>query len=142
MDKTDEEIAASKIELWTSCSWRRFHFAGPRGGPFAEPIIQRSDNHPDIWFAGGEETGHRMAACWNACAGMVDPETEVAAARAEGFRAGAEAMREAVEREIGKHIIVGVGDDPQARPSEATMTARRICDRIRSLPIPEMTDDR
>ena len=33
-------------ELWTSCSWRRF--CGPRGSMVIEPVIQRSDNHPDL----------------------------------------------------------------------------------------------
>lgn len=74
---TQAEIEAAPIMLATSCSWRRFVFDYPYGGPFAEPITQHPDNHPDIYFAGGECTGHRLAACWNACIGMADPKSEI-----------------------------------------------------------------
>lgn len=55
--------------------------------------------------------------------------------RAEGFRAGAEAMREAAAREASGHIIVSLGTADLVVVDRGT--ARRIYDAIRSLSIPE-----
>ncbi len=41
--------------VWTSCSWRRI---GNREGVLVcEPIVQRGDNHPDLFFRNGGPDG-------------------------------------------------------------------------------------
>jgi len=42
-------------QLWTSCSWRRF--CTPDGMSVCEPVVQRSDGHPDLFFRNGGEDG-------------------------------------------------------------------------------------
>lgn len=39
----------------TSCSWRRI--INERGDPVCVPFVQRSDNHPDLFFANGGDSG-------------------------------------------------------------------------------------
>jgi hypothetical protein len=60
----------------------------------------------------------------------------IASIRAEGFRAGAVAMRNAALREAGSRRIVHI--KPTAKERAITETALAIYDAIRSLDIPEM----
>jgi hypothetical protein len=62
-------IEQRTLQLWTSNSWRRFHFR--EGGIACEPITQ-PDGHPDLHFEGGPEgpVARRIVACWNALLGV------------------------------------------------------------------------
>jgi len=69
--KTEQAHTPGVLELWTSNSFRRFGIRG--GAPICEPITQRSDGHPDLYFRNGGPDGpdaRRFLACWNACNGI------------------------------------------------------------------------
>ena len=63
-----------RIVFATSNSWRRFEYE--TGGTFCSPVVQY-DGHPDLSVR--ERDGERMAACWNACAGMSTEALEAGA---------------------------------------------------------------
>jgi len=75
--RAPEQGPHRRIVFATSNSWRRFEYEF--GGGFCTPTNQR-DGHPDLTIR--EQDGERMAACWNACAGMSDPAAEIAKLRA------------------------------------------------------------
>lgn len=52
---TQEASTPGPWEVWTSCSWRRI--GSHAGKMVCEPITQRSDNHPDLYFPNGGANG-------------------------------------------------------------------------------------
>lgn len=78
-ERPETPLEQSTLELWTSNSWRRFHFR--EGGSACEPTVQPSDNHPDLYFPDGFDgpVARRFLATWNACKGIPTDTLEAVA---------------------------------------------------------------
>jgi len=138
-----EKATPGPWELWTSCSWRRF---GSRGGSHVcEPILQHSDNHPDLFFKNGGEMGpdaqlialapdlaRNLLALSEECR-----EAEVQRAtmelRATAAEQALQAMRERMReiREIAGAPVLTAGGDPRDRSLPSRLRER--LDRIAAI---------
>lgn len=71
----------------TSCSWRRI--VSESGNPVCAPTIQRSDNHPDLHFPNGGESG---------------PDAHLIASAPELYAALDEAVKDLVAYQVNSRI--------------------------------------
>lgn len=113
------------IMLWTSNSWRRIGTAD-QDRIVCEPIVQRSDGHPDLHFRNGGESGpdaRLLIAAWNSYRKLPDP---IAAAESDLLGDALEALRCVVaeESEVRDRLnAAGI-----ASPSNLALVAGRARD--------------
>jgi hypothetical protein len=54
LERLAKAAPSGQWEVWTSNSWRRVYAnQGREQVRVIEPVVQRTDNHPDLWFGQG-----------------------------------------------------------------------------------------
>jgi hypothetical protein len=54
LERLAKAAPSGQWEVWTSNSWRRVYAnQGHEQVRVIEPVVQRTDNHPDLWFGQG-----------------------------------------------------------------------------------------